>query len=243
MSDDFNVTIIGSIVGGIISGAVGLVIVWYTHRGKNEDWLRENVYRKLYNEIFDLNDGKYYSRFIRYSSWNELDNYSKSKIDSELRTLLIQYAYQIQKYDKIVRTKIDYFTSQKANIESILKTAFQKANLIDNNDSVVRYRNNSNYVLDWLIDYSSIFLNSDITDPDMLYKKLEERAIKANDGYLETIQKWKNDNSSIYAYIYEQMSFLKQLHVWYNEDEIEKQRLVLVDITKDVLEKLKKKIG
>ncbi len=45
MTEDFPLNILGSIVGGTISGVVGLFIVWYTNKGRNKRWLREGQKR------------------------------------------------------------------------------------------------------------------------------------------------------------------------------------------------------
>lgn len=243
MTEDFPLNILGSIAGGAISGIVGLFIVWYTNRGRNKRWLRENVFRQLYNEISDLKERGYYSRFFRFGSWNDVDRYSKFKIESKLVELLDNYSREITKYQLIIRKKIDDFVDQKGVLEPILKIPFQKYNLIDNNGNIIRHRNSPNSPLDWLIDYSSVFFNSKITDSKTLYSMLEERASKANDGYLDSIQKWKDEKPDLYPSIFEQLSELKKnFHATYGEEDLEKQRQVLVKLTDELVMELKKKL-
>lgn len=243
MPEDFPLNVIGSIVGGVISGIVGLFIVWYTNRGRNKRWLRENVYRQLYNEISNLKEGGYYSRSIRFNLWSEMDKYSKLKIDPKLSTLLDTYSIEIEKYNKILQQKRDEIVDQKVVLEHILKTPFQKSNLINNNGEIIRHRNNTNSTLDWLIDYSSVFFSSKVTDSKTLYEMLEERASKAKDGYLDSIQKWKDEKPDLYSSIFEQLPELKKnFHAKYSEEDLEKQRKVLVELTDELVEKLKQKV-
>jgi hypothetical protein len=243
MADDFPLNILGSIVGGTISGLVGIFIVWYTNRGRNKRWLRENVFRQLYNAISGLQESEYYSRFIRFDSWNAVDRYSKLKIEPKLSELLDRHSIEIEKYQKIIQQKTDDFVAQKAVLEPILKTPFQKFNLIDNSEYVIRHRNNTNSILDWLIDYSSVFFSSKVTDSQILYKMLEERASKADDGYLNSIQKWKDEKPDLYSSIFEQLSELKKnFHANYSEEDLEKQRKVLVKLTDELVIELKKKL-
>jgi hypothetical protein len=63
MTEDFPLNILGSIVGGAISEIVGLFMVWYTNRRRNKEWLRENAYGQLYNEISNLKESGFYSIF------------------------------------------------------------------------------------------------------------------------------------------------------------------------------------
>ena len=243
MTEDFPLNILGSIVGGAISGIVGLFIVWYTNRGRNKEWLRENAYRQLYNEISNLKESGYYSRFFRFNIWSNMDKYSKIKINTKLRELLDRYSIEITNYEKIIRQKIDDFVEQKAVLEPILKIPFQKHDLIENNEYVIRYRNNKNSILDWLIDYSSVFFSSKVTDSKILYMMLEERASKANDGYLDSIQKWKNEKPDLYTSIFNQLSELKKnFNANYSEEDLENQRNKLMKLTDELVVELKKKI-
>lgn len=147
------------------------------------------------------------------------------------------------KYWRIIRQKIDDFVHQKTVLEPILKTPFQKASLIDNNGYVIRHRNNSASITDWLIDYSSVFFSSKVTDSQTLYKMLEERASKANDGYLDSIQKWKDEKPDLYSSIFEVLSELRKVfHANYSEEDLEKQRQILVTLTDELVEELERKI-
>lgn len=72
---------------------------------------------------------------------------------------------------------------------------------------------------------------------------LEERASKADDGYLDSIQKWKDEKPNLYSSIFEQLSELRKVfHPNYNEENLEKQRQILVKLTDELITELEKKI-
>lgn len=231
------------IITNIITGSIAFFIARYTLRTRSKEKLKQEVYRNLYNGISQLQKSKFYSRFFQFNAWNQLDDYSKFNVERKLRELLNQYSNEIKKYEKIIRQKIDDFVAQKAVLEPILKTPFQKSNLINNSEEVIRHRNNTNSILDWLIDYSSVFFSSKVTDSQTLYKMLEERASKADDGYLDSIQKWKDEKPTLYSSIFEQLSELKKnFHANYSEEDLEKQRQILVKLTDELITELEKKI-
>ena len=72
---------------------------------------------------------------------------------------------------------------------------------------------------------------------------LEERAAKANDGYLDSIQKWKNEKPDLYSSIFNQLAELKNnFNANYSEENLENQRKNLMKLTDELVIELKKKI-
>lgn len=232
------------IITNIITGSLAFFIARYTLKIRSKEKLKQEVYRNLYNQISEFQKNKFYSRFIPHMVWEQLDAYSKFKVESKIRMLFERHAKEANKYQNyLIRQKIDDIVNQKAVLEPIFVIPFQRANLIDNNGYIIRHRNTSCSITDWLIDFSSVFFSSKITDSEMLYKMLEEYAIKAQNGYLDTIQKWKYDKPTIYSGVFEQLEELrKAFHPIYSEESLEKQRQILVGLTDELMVALEKKI-
>ena len=215
----------------------------YALRIRRKEKLKQDVYRTLYNDISQLQKGRFYSRFYRSSAWNQMDAFSKFKVESNIRQLFERHDEEITKYSAMIRQKVDDVVEQKAVLEPILKTPFQKTNLIDNNGYVIRHRNNSCSIADWIIDYSSVFFSPKVINSQTLCKMLEDRASKAGDGYLDSIQKWKDEKPDLYSLIFKQLSELRKVfRASYSEEDLEKQRQILVKLTDELVVELERKI-
>lgn len=84
------------IISNILTGSVAFFIARYTLRIRNKEKLKQEVYRNLYNEISKLQKSRFYSRFFQFNAWDQLDNYSKFKVDQKLRELLDQYSDEVK---------------------------------------------------------------------------------------------------------------------------------------------------
>lgn len=85
-----------SILTGVI---VALTSGYIAKHRENQRWLREEIYRPLYNEVERASDGAVPDSSI----WSEFDQYQKYRTDSELKKRLDRYEENLRQLKELER--------------------------------------------------------------------------------------------------------------------------------------------
>src|SRR2546425_34360 len=136
MTDEY-LGFIGAIIGGAISGAVGLFIVRYTNKLQDKERLKDNVYRKLYDYVFDLqrrNAPIDYS--VSTETWSKIEPYELIRMDQKIRAEFDTLNEEIEIWNKFCRTLDNNYTNNETNIRNILQGAFSQLNLLNDRGNI-----------------------------------------------------------------------------------------------------------
>ena len=236
-------TLIGAIIGGIISGGAGLIVAWFSSRLKDKEWMKLNVYPRLYDWFS--------TRLKDFQSIDELvyANDSKSKLTSS----------EYLKLDKKIKEKFDVFIAEGHKWDTMLgpsKIRFErKDNGIFNTfiqplkDSGIITSNE--YILDkvnsvsFLQQFFIVFIDPSIQTAEILYQRMQEYAEKKNISEIKYLEEIKKERPEFFKLINEKLPNLRNVvlsDVEYSDlmKQGEKTKRVLSDLIVSLGNKIKK---
>lgn len=243
MTEDY-LGFIGTMIGGAISGAVGIVIARYTNKLQDKERLKDNVYRKLYGYVFDL-----YKRDtpIDYSvsteTWTKLEPYELIKMDQKIRTEFDKFTTETERWNKFCSTLDNRYFQHESEVKKILQDAFSQSFLLNANGNITI--KDTNYSVEGLLKmYLMVIMNPDIKDSETLFKMMAEFVQKYYPFRAYEITYLKENKPLFFDVLLVQLPALRQIFLLdFNYDDMMRQRDTIkthVTELKDKLEKLAK---
>lgn len=116
----------------IISGVVVALLSGYISRLRDDHrWLKEEVYRPLYNQVASDENSNLYRPDIQEftDAWNEFDYYKRYRVDESLRNDLDELSHLIQKLNQLSVDDIDQDRVAETLPEEIVRRSGSKIGL------------------------------------------------------------------------------------------------------------------
>lgn len=172
MTEDY-LGFIGAVIGGAISGAIGFLIVWYTNSQQNKERLKNDVYRRLYRDVFNLNKNNFPASNVSIDSWSKIDPYELLNIEPRIRTEFESLSVEIENWNTHWNRLYYNYTRNDAKIKQFLQDGFKQNNLLNANGNIV-IGDNTYSVERFLELYLLIIMNPHIKDSEDLFKLMYE---------------------------------------------------------------------
>ncbi len=243
MAEDY-LSFIGAIIGGAISGAVGIIIARYTNKLQDKERLKDNVYRKLYGYVFDLHKRDEPNDYgISTDIWTKLEPYELDKMDQKIRTEFETFIKETEIWNKFCTALDARYYKHESDIKKILQDAFSQIDLLNANGNIT-IKDSNNSVEGLLKVYLMVIMNPDIKDSETLFKMMAEFVQKRYSFRAYEIPYLKENKPLFFDALLKQLPALRQIFLLdFNYAEMIKLRdTIKIHITelKDQLKKLAK---
>lgn len=230
--------------GALISGIIGVLIVFLTDRIRNKEWVQENIIRRLYNELDCIRTSQAFEVDLSFKSfWNQLDSYSKLKVGKKLRNhianytdILSRFHITTQHYDKVRwqrnfedclrRTMTNYLSDDGNNIWFEKSPAGEQG-----------YRGISITIKEFLAKYLPVLTS--LRDEDSLVQALITESERHKWGHEKYFRAWQSQRPTVFAELSHDFRNLKMPQEYINaNEELQKARQELVSTADSLANKL-----
>lgn len=194
-------TLVGAIIGGAISGGIGIFIAWYTIKLKDKEWMKVNVYTGLYNWIvsrdntFQFNDDYIYAD----QTTSQLTPSQHSMLDKKIRENLDAFVNEGEKWDKMWSLVSVKFERRDTGIFNDFIQPLKDSNLISSNNYITIGRGCN--VDTFFQRFLFVWIDPSINNAEDLYQKMKEYAKKKNFSELEYVEEIKKENQEFFEMI------------------------------------------
>ncbi|MDE1812531.1 MAG: hypothetical protein KGH85_06670 [Thaumarchaeota archaeon] len=242
MAEDY-LGFVGAIIGGAISGVVGIFIARYSNNLQDKDRLKDNVYRKLYGFIYETyKSGAPVDYSISTDPWSKMEPYELIKMDQKIRAEFEKLSSEILQWNAFATGLYNNYMQKQENIRRILQDAFSQSSLLNTNGNFIV--GDSSYSAEGFLQmYVTVIMDPNIKDSETLYKNMEEFA-QRNYPYRKEITYLKEHNWGFFEILLKQLPILRSMCLLdFNYVEMMKLRETIKDhvkALKDPLEKLAK---
>lgn len=199
--------LIGAIIGGGISGAVGIFLAWYTIRLKDNQWMKENIYNKLYVWLsvrltdFQFNDNPVYSSQLE----SILNPYEHLRLSKKIKKQFDACISEGKHWDKIWAQIQNRFCRKDTGIFDHFIKSLKDSNIINPNGYIIDLINSDSFLTQFLF----VFINPSINNAETLYQKMKEYAEKKNISELQHLEEIKKKRAEFFDLIYDNLSTLR----------------------------------
>ena len=203
-------TLVGAIIGGAISGGVGIFIAWYTSRLKDNEWMKQNVYHRLYNlivsreENFQFNDQQVGANQIE----SQLTSSERVKLDKKIKEKFESFINEGRKWDGMWSTVYNRYTRRDNDILNDFIQPLKDVNLIGPN-GYIKVTNGVS-ADSFFYEFVFVLMNPSIKNADDLYQKMKEYNNKKNRFQPEVLDQIKNEKPEFYDLLYDNLFALQR---------------------------------
>jgi hypothetical protein len=242
MAEDY-LGFVGAIIGGAISGVVGIFIARYSNNLQDKDRLKDNVYRKLYGFIFDMcKRDKPLDYSVSMDAWSRIEPYELIKMDKKMRADFEKLYSDMSRWNAFSTGLASNYMQRQTDIQKVLREAFGQRGLLNENGNITA--DNSSYSVDGFVQpYLLMIMNPEIKDSETLYRNMFEYALQ-NFSYRKEIPYMKEHNPIFFDVLLQQLPVLRSICLQdFNYAEMMKLRVTIMDnirALKGPLEKLTK---
>lgn len=239
MAEDY-LGFVGAIIGGAISGMVGIFIARYSNNLQDKDRLKDNVYRKLYGFIFEMNkSGKPVDYSITTDPWSTIEPYELIKMDQKLRDEFEKLSSEILKWNSFCTMLYNTYTQKQDYIKKVLQDTFGQRGLL-NADGNLIVGDYASSIDGLLYSYLNVIMDPDIQDSKTLYKNMSE-FLQRNYPYRKEMTYLKEHSPVFFDVLLKQLPFLRSTcPPEFNYVEMMKTRTAITDHVKSLKEPLEK---
>jgi len=233
------------VTGALVSGIIGMLTVLLAGRMRNREWVRENIFRPLYNEADWIRvSGAYRVDLVFKSFWSQLDSYSKLSVSKKLRDgevanyidALARLQSDLQRYDKM---------RWERNYEDCLRRAMANY-LTDNGDSMVwekhasgekGYTALSTSIKEFLAKYLPVLTS--LRDKDSLAQALIQESESHHWGHEKHFRAWQSQRPTVLAELAREFRNIKMPQEYVDEqEELQSVRQKLVSVADSLANQL-----
>ncbi|MGI0087549.1 MAG: hypothetical protein ACREBI_06275 [Nitrosotalea sp.] len=172
--------LIGAIIGGGISGAVGIIIARYTSRLKDKELMKQNTYTRLYDWItsreanFQFTDDQVYAIQTKL----QITSSEYIKMDKKIRKKFDMFVDEGAKWDNMFSTINQRFSDERTKIFGNLCSDLKDSNIL-NDRGYIEIGNAGGYSMRNFLDpFFTILINPAVNSGHILYQKMKEYAMK-----------------------------------------------------------------
>lgn len=234
-------TIVSTVIGGAISGLVGLAAVLYNNKQQDKQRLKDNVYRKLYGYTFRLLGQNLPTNWVvPTDEWTKLEPYELIKMDQKIKDEFDGLYVEIEYWNKFCNGLESNYFKHEPEIQKTLQDAFSQSGLLNPNGGIaVR---DSNYAVEgFLRIYWMAIMNPEIKDSEALFKTMAEYAQKYDSYRVGDVTYLKETKPSFFDIVAKQLPLLREMCLAdFNYDDMMKLRETIRNHVRTLNSELKK---
>ena len=210
---------------------------------KDKTWLKDNVYRPLYNSMIkNLKDIDQFNK-VTENPWENLEPYVQLKIEGDVKQLIQDYVEELRKYENMILESEAGFIENQVRLGEIIKPAFDQAGLIEKYGHIRLDDRTTQEPKAWINAFKFIIFDREITNEQILYDKLLDYSIKTKNGYSRWLEKWKQRNPGLFFNILKVIPDLRNaVQITITTDELNKQKTLLSVTAEQLSIKLEEKL-
>lgn len=236
-----NIILILTIIGVVVTIVIPIFTMLYQKRQKNNEWMKINVYTRLYDWIvsrentFRFNDEYVYADQttlqLASSQYSMLDKKIKEKFDA--------FVNEGEKWDKMWSSVSVRFERRDTGIFNDFIQPLKDSNIINPNGYIIDLVNLDSFLTQFLF----VFINPSINNAETLYQKMKEYAEKKNISELQHLEEIKKKRAKFFELINKNLPELRRrllLEVNYNNlmEQANKARHTLSELRVSLKNKL-----
>ena len=169
---------------------------------KVQTWLKENVYRPLYNSMIkNLKDIDQFNK-VTENPWENLEPYVQLKIEDDVKQLIEEYVEDLREYERLILETESSFNANQASLGIIIKSAFDRVGLIEQYEHIRLDTRTTIEPRNWIMAFKFIIFDKEITNERILYDKLLEYSIKTKNGHSQWLEKWNTQKPELFYNIF-----------------------------------------
>ena len=242
MTNHFPWEFIGAVIGGGISGLVGILVTWYSFKKRNTKDIRENTYIPLYDSIMSLNlEPEFYA--YTESEWSRLETHKKLLVDDKIKNLYTKYETLSNKHHHLFAEWRNEYDKKRDHFVSLIKPIFDSMGVSKEGKLPIK----PSYLVDiesfqnWFCD---VLFDKTIKDSEELYQKLMSYSRKQYTDFPDFFKHVHDEKPEFYN---ELLNKLKEINTTFPEN-IDYAKLVeirneLKPLIIEIRAKLRKKIS
>jgi hypothetical protein len=192
------------LISALLTGLIGLlgtlVGVYYQRKSERRRQLASKIYRPLYDELVEVEDGKlpFDTSDEQFSSyWSGLDRYWQSRVDEKLQKRLEVYTDLLDVANSAFLVIAEEIVSNRELHE--VKNSHSSGGSSEYVDVKLLFkqsssggRNTHTALVNWFGAYSTALLES--TETDELRENLEKRAEELSPEHRRAIDSWEDEH-------------------------------------------------
>jgi len=211
---------------------------------EDKEWLKNNAYRDLYNKIKKIHTDPDQFKAIPPNPWAELEPFAQIKVESDVRKLFEEYSMDLEKWKDMFLDLQGGFISNQHKLGEIVRTAFHREDLINNQKQIILDDRTTQEPRHWLDAFKFIIFDNSITSDEILYQKLLKFSKETNNGHKRWLERWKSRNPLLYRRIFQLLPELRaETRVDLENEEISKQSQILKNIVDKLVTVLENKLS
>lgn len=176
MAEDIPWAFIGAIIGGGISGGIGILVMWYSLRSRSKDELRDSVYVPLYNSITNLKLEPIFDDYVE-DKWARLESHKKLRVDKKIKELYQKYEKLGKEHHHLLVEWNNEFDKKHRDFARLIRDTFDTIEILMQGEIPVTHSYNVQVesFVNW---FRHILFDNTIKDSQELYEKLLSYANK-----------------------------------------------------------------
>lgn len=170
MTDDTSLNFISQVIGGGISGAVGIIIAWYSFYKLKQQEIRETIYVPLYDSIMKLQLEPIFDGYAD-DTWDRMESHKKLRADKTIKTLYQRYALLRNSHYELLIGWENEFHNKVSIFTSPITEVFNSMSITQEGQLPLK-SSYSVQILSFITWFRHILFDNTIKDPKELYEKL-----------------------------------------------------------------------
>jgi len=210
---------------------------------KDKTWLKEKVYRPLYNSMIkNLKDIDQFNK-VTENPWENLEPYVQLKIEDDVEQLIEKYVVELREYERLILETESSFNANLLSLGIIIKSAFERVGLIEQYEHIRLDTRTTIEPRNWINAFKFIIFDNEITNEQILYNKLLDYSIKTKNGHSQWLEKWKTQNPELFYNIFIVIPDLKNAtQITITTEKLNTQKILLSVTAKQLSIKLEEKL-
>jgi hypothetical protein len=202
LAEDLSDTIIGSIIGGAISGLIGVFLVHYTHSKLRKKEMIDDGYIPLLDEVSKMTDWSYFAKLPTVDIWKGLDTSLKARMNRHIRKLLEDYSVEAVKCRNLLDEVQLLLRSESYKMDHYVINTFRQADKLNENGAIMMQRGTTMRTEQWAREFLLILLDPVINTSEKLYLSLQ---LYGQGDHKRWLNNFKEDYPSFYDVLLEQL--------------------------------------
>lgn len=205
MAYDFLGSFTGQIIGGGISGAVGILVAWYSLHKKTQQEVRETIYAPLYDGIMSLKLEPIFDGTID-DTWEKLESHKKLRSDTKITELYKKYEKLGKEHRQLYMEWDTEFHDKSVSFILSLNEVFTSTGIIFRQEYLPLkphvYPVTFTQFVNW---FKWILFDGKINDSKELYKQLLDYAKIRFPDLEEWLQKLHEEKPECYDLLFQKL--------------------------------------
>ena len=162
--------------------------------------LIQNVYEPCYNQLMNVFEKRNFLAEVPPNAWKKVSHRWKLKTELEMKELFEEYTKELEIWHKLFVERENDFFHQNKKIADHVTVAFQRANLIDQNNSIVLDERSTMQPKDWVHAFRNVLFDPANTNASELHRRLVEFSIQTSNGHERWLNRF-NDRTDLFRYL------------------------------------------